>query len=450
MKVAKFGGSSLADAKQFEKVLNIIKADSSRKFIVVSAPGKRSKEDIKITDLLIQCAKKQLETGESSKELQAVIDRYQGIAEELGVSNEIIEEIRLDLQSRLNASTSNQGLFTDSLKASGEDNCAKLMAAYIRSQGLNATYVCPKDAGLFLSNEHGNAQVLAESYENLSKLVNVDGIVVFPGFFGYTLNGDLVTFSRGGSDITGSILAAAVKADLYENFTDVDCVFSVNPSIVANPKAIYEVTYREMRELSYGGFSVLHAEALLPAYKEKIPVKIMNTNNPDCKGTIIVAERSIENGPVVGIASDAGFCSIFLSKYLMNREIGFGRKLLQILEEEGLSYEHTPSGIDDISVILRESEFTEEKEKVVTDRIHKELEVDDIVVKRNLALIMIVGEGMRKSIGVAAKATKAFELANANLDMINQGSSEVSMMFGVRADDVDRAVRALYQEFFEK
>ncbi|OEF96276.1 aspartate kinase [Desulfuribacillus alkaliarsenatis] len=449
MKVSKFGGSSLADAKQFRKVSDIIKADNSRKIVVVSAPGKRFKEDVKVTDLLINCAKTHYQSGKSDDDLELVISRYKEIAEELGLDSGIIDVIRDDLNQRLANTSITEGQYIDSLKASGEDNCAKLMAEHLRNQGLEANYISPKEAGLFLSNDYGNAHVLQQSYDNLAKLSENAGIVVFPGFFGYTPEGDLVTFSRGGSDITGSILAAAVKADLYENFTDVDCVFSVNPSLVANPKAIYELTYREMRELSYGGFSVLHAEALLPAYKEKIPVKIKNTNNPDCKGTLIVADRSPENGPVVGIASDTGFCSIYVSKYLMNREIGFGRKLLQILEEEGLSYEHTPSGIDDISVILHEEQFDSQTEEKVTNRIRTELEVDDIAVKRNIALVMIVGEGMRQSIGVAAKATRAFERANVNLDMINQGSSEVSMMFGVNANDADRAVQALYKEFFD-
>jgi len=449
MIVSKFGGTSLADANQFRKVSKIIMENPSRRVIVVSAPGKRYKDDTKVTDLLINCAMAHYHNSTSDKELEEVINRYREIAMELNLSDKIIDEIRQDIELRLAGNNINEAKYIDNLKASGEDNCAKLMAEYLRSIGLDANYISPKKAGLFLSNESGNAQVLPDSYESLGKLAINPGIIVFPGFFGYTHEGELVTFSRGGSDVTGSILAAAVKADLYENFTDVDSVYSVNPNIVANPKAIYELTYREMRELSYGGFSVLHEEALLPAYKENVPVKILNTNNPHCKGTLITTERSSVNGPVVGIASDAGFCSIYVRKYLMNREIGFGRKLLQILEEEGLSYEHTPSGIDDISVILREKQFNDHKEKIVIARIKSELAAEDVSVKRNLALIMIVGEGMRQSIGVAAKATKAFERANVNLDMINQGSSEVSMMFGVSASDEAQAVRALYEEFFE-
>ncbi|GAB7387798.1 aspartate kinase [Bacillaceae bacterium] len=449
MKVAKFGGTSLANAQQMRKVYEIVKADPERRLIVVSAPGKRFKDDIKVTDLLIALAEKVLADGEAEREFTAVLSRYQEIAWELGLSEEIVERIRDDLRTRLAGDTSNRHRFIDAIKASGEDNCAKLVAEFFRMQGLDARYVNPKDAGLLVSDEYGNAQVLPESYENLRALREMPGVLVFPGFFGYSPEGTLVTFSRGGSDITGSILAAAVQADLYENFTDVDSVFVVNPNIVASPQEIRVLTYREMRELAYAGFNVFHEEALLPAFRARIPVCIKNTNNPAAPGTMIVAERPLTNGPVVGIASDVGFCSIYVSKYLMNREIGFGRKLLQILEDEGLSYEHTPSGIDNISVILRENQFGPETEARVVERIKRELAVDDLVVERDLALVMVVGEGMRDTVGIAARVTGALARAQVNIEMINQGSSEVSMMFGIKAADAERAVKALYEEFFQ-
>ena len=258
----------------------------------------------------------------------------------------------------------------------------------------------------------------------------------------------MFTFSRSGSDVTGSILAGAAKADLYENFTDVDAVFSVNPFIVESPKEIKELTYREMRELSYAGFTVLHDEALVPAFRAGIPVQIKNTNNPSAPGTRIVNKRANTNGPVIGIASDQGFCSIYVGKYLMNREVGFGRKLLTILEEYGLSYEHTPSGIDDISIILRENQFTDGMEEEILRRIQRELHADEVKIQHSLSLIMVVGEGMRQNIGTMARASKALAKAKVNMEMINQGSSEVSMMFGVQAVDEKRAVQALYNEFF--
>jgi aspartate kinase len=291
--------------------------------------------------------------------------------------------------------------------------------------------------------------VLPEAYAKLAGLRDRPGITVFPGFFGFSREGAVVTFSRGGSDISGSILASAIKAELYENFTDVDSVFSANPHIVPDARPIAELTYREMRELSYAGFSVFHEEALEPVYRAGVPVCIKNTNNPAAPGTRIGLQRPYVPGSVVGIAGSPGFCSIYVSKYLMNREVGFGRQLLQILEEEGLSYEHTPSGIDNISVLLRDAKFGAATEARVVGRIRAELGVDDVAVERDLALVMIVGEGMHHTVGIAARATRAFAESSVNLEMINQGSSEVSIMFGVKAIDNERAIRALHEEFFD-
>jgi len=449
MKVTKFGGTSLATAEQIIKVCDIVTSDSERQLVVVSAPGKRFKEDIKVTDLLIRCAEKQIKYGNSKEEMKAVVDRYAQIAEELGLSDDIVKTIADDLEYRLSSSVENKDKFMDLLKAAGEDNAAKLVANYLSSKGIEAHYINPKDAGLFLSEEFGNARVLSESYENLKALNNISGIKIFPGFFGYSKGGDVVTFPRGGSDITGSILAAAVKAEVYENFTDVDSVFVANPNIVSNPKPISVLTYREMRELSYAGFSVLHEETLEPVYRTGIPVCIKNTNNPSATGTLIVPTLKEKEGNVAGIASDSGFCNIFVSKYMMNREVGFGRKLLQILEDESLSYEHLPSGIDNISIVIKENQLDSEKEARVINRIKNELLVDDVSVERDLALVMIVGEGMMHTIGISAKATSSLAKAGVNIQMINQGSSEVSMMFGIKAEDSDKAVKTLYREFFE-
>ncbi|TCJ05652.1 aspartate kinase [Cytobacillus praedii] len=448
MKVVKFGGSSLASGKQIEKVFQIVQSDSQRKVIVVSAPGKRFATDDKVTDLLIECAEQCLLNNDPLELVEMVIERYTSIAVELQLPSEVVKEIENDLAGRLAGDRSKPKQFVELVKASGEDNHAKLVAAYFQKQGVEAHYVNPKDAGLFVSADPGNAQVLQESYELLYSLRERSGILIFPGFFGYSKEGDVYTFSRSGSDVTGSILANGLKVDLYENFTDVDAVYSVNPSIVSQPKEVKELTYREMRELSYAGFTVLHDEALVPAFKAGIPVQIKNTNNPSAPGTKIVSERDNANGPVIGIASDQGFCSIYVSKYLMNREVGFGRKLLAILESFGLSYEHIPSGIDDISIILRESQFNPLMEKEIKRRIEAELHTDEVVIEHGLALIMVVGEGMRHNIGTTARASKALANANVNIEMINQGSSEVSMMFGVKEIDEKRAVWALYEEFF--
>lgn len=448
LKVVKFGGSSLASGKQVEKVFNIVTFDPTRKVVVVSAPGKRFPEDIKVTDLLIECADLVLRGRDPKEQVEAVIARYQAIAEELAIPSQIIMEIRQDLADRLNSDQRKPDRFIDLLKASGEDNNAKLVASYFQFRGVEAYYINPKEAGLLVSAEPGNAQALPESYELLYSLHSRPGILIFPGFFGFSKEGDVYTFSRSGSDITGSILANALKADLYENFTDVDAVYSVNPFIIERPKEIRELTYREMRELSYAGFSVLHDEALVPAFRAGIPVHIKNTNNPQAEGTRIMTERDNTNGPVIGIASDEGFCSIYVSKYLMNREIGFGRKLLGILEDYGISYEHTPSGIDDMSVILRENQLDEQTEKAIINRIKTELHADEVKIEHGLALIMVVGEGMRRNVGTMARASKALAKAKVNIEMINQGSSEVSMMFGVKEPDEKKAVQALYDEFF--
>ncbi|QNU65435.1 aspartate kinase [Ruminiclostridium herbifermentans] len=452
MKVAKFGGTSLANAEQIKKVCDIVLSDSDRKIVVVSAPGKREKTDTKVTDLLIACAEKHLATKDAKAELEAVVKRFKDIADDLKLGNEIIDEIKTDLENRLKLDTSHKEVFMDAMKAAGEDNSAKLVAAYLNSIGKKAQYVSPKDAGLLLSSEFGNAQVLPESFDNLKMLKDIDGIIIFPGFFGYTVEGNVATFPRGGSDITGSIIAAALKVDLYENFTDVDAVYAAHPGLVNNPVAISEITYREMRELSYAGFSVLHEDTLVPVFKAGVPVNIKNTNNPTAPGTKIVLSRDYTPSThVVGIASDDSFCCIYVSKIMMNREIGFGRKLLQIFEDEGISYEHTPSGVDNISVIFKQNQLkNKDVEQRILYRIKNELNCDDVSIDYGLALILVVGEGMKNTVGTASRATTALANASISLEMINQGSSEVTMMFGVRQSEAHKAVISLYNEFFLK
>ena len=448
LKVSKFGGSSLATADQVRRVCDIIIADPERRLIVVSAPGKRHIQDIKVTDLLIAAASERLAGKLGASECAEVIQRYRSIISELGLPAESAEPIASDLMERLESSTTDADLYMDTMKAGGEDNCARLITEVLQARGVEAHYVNPKDAGLLLSDEPGNAQVLPEAYSRLRTLQERSGITIFPGFFGYSRQGNIVTFSRGGSDITGAILASAVRAKVYENFTDVDSVFAANPSIVKNPAPIAELTYREMRELSYAGFSVFHDEALEPVYRAHVPVNIRNTNNPEADGTWIHPNRKSTDFPVVGIAAMEDVCCIYLSKYLMNREIGFGRRLLQILETEGISFEHLPSGIDNMSVIIREENLSVQKEKRVIEQIRQTLAPEDTFVERNLALIMVVGEGMRHTVGIASRATGALASASVNIEMINQGSNEVSMMFGIKSGDMETAVQALYEEFF--
>jgi aspartate kinase len=448
VKVCKFGGTSLASAERIQQVCSIIEADSDRRIVVVSAPGKRDGKDTKVTDLLIAIAKAALEGGDVASAVQTVVDRFAEIQRELGIDAWIVDHIAKDLKARASADRSDPGRFTDTLKAAGEDISAKIVAAAFCKRGVEAEYVSPVEAGMVLSDEFGNAQVLEESYTNLASLRDRKSLVIFPGFFGATPSGAIATFPRGGSDITGAILAAAVKADLYENFTDVDSVFAADPRVVDNPRAIHEVTYREMRELSYAGFAVFHDEAVFPAVRARVPICIKNTMNPSAPGTKIVFERDHVPGEAIGIAAADGFCSLYVEKYLMNREIGFAHRLLGILSEEKVPFEHTPSSIDSMSVILNESKFTAEVEKRAIARIMDELHPDEVAVDHGLGLIMIVGEGMRYMVGVAAQATRALADAGVNIEMINQGSSEISIMFGIKSVDRSKAMRALYKAFF--
>ncbi len=449
LKVSKFGGSSLATGEQVRQVCDIITDDPARRIVVVSAPGKRHSNDIKVTDLLIAAASQRLMGKIGASECAEAIERYRNIAAELELPAETVESIAHDFTQRLEGITDDADLYLDTMKAGGEDNCARLVAQVLQSRGVEAHYVNPRDAGLLLSDEPGNAHVLPEAYNRLRNLKEFPGITIFPGFFGYSHEGHIVTFSRGGSDITGAILASAVRAEVYENFTDVDSVFAANPSIVSDPAPISELTYREMRELSYAGFSVFHDEALEPVYRASVPVHIRNTHNPEATGTLIVPECNLRETPVVGIAAMGNVCCVYLSKYLMNRQIGFGRRLLQILEGEDISFEHVPSGIDNMSVIIREENLPSAKEKRVVESIKQTLAPEDISVERGLSLIMVVGEGMQHTVGVAARATSALADSDVNIEIINQGSNEVSMMFGVKSSDMEVAVQSLYKEFFD-
>ena len=448
MKVTKFGGSSLASATQLKKVLDIIKDDPERRFVVVSAPGKRNAEDTKVTDALIRYYKEFTSDKDVTQTQKWIIERYRDITEELGLKETIIQEIAEDIYDLTNLPKKGNPFTYDAFLAAGENNNAKLIAAYFNQNELEARYIHPKEAGLTVTAEPSNARILPSSYDKIEELKDSNEVVVIPGFFGVTQNGDICTFSRGGSDITGSIIAAGVKADLYENFTDVDGIFAAHPGIIKHPHSIPELTYKEMRELAYAGFSVLHDEALVPAYRGKIPLVIKNTNNPEHPGTRIVLEHSNDHVTVVGIAGDSGFVSINTSKYLMNREVGFGRKFLQILEDLNISWEHMPTGIDDLSIILRSRELTPIKEQEILKQLTQKLEVDTAEIEHDLSIIMIVGEKMKSHVGVTATAAKALSENEINIQMISQGSSEVSIMFVVSKDQEEKAIKALYDAFF--
>ena len=451
MKVCKFGGSSLADAKQLTKVIDIVLSDPQRRVVVVSAPGKRNKEDTKVTDLLIALANAGLKGEDTAKPLAAVVARYAEIADELSLGDEIVKAIEKDLIERIQSDKSDSGLYMDLMKASGEDNNAKLVTEAFLARGQKARYASPKDTGMILKGDAGNAYLDDDSYRRLARaFADFEGIVIYPGFFGYRKDGSIATFPRGGSDITGSILAAAIRADVYENFTDVDSVYPVDPRSVPEVNTgIDTMTYREMRELSYAGFGVFNDEAIMPAVQARIPINIRNTNHPSQPGTMILQTRRVIPGTVTGIASDNGFSNIIIDKYCMNREIGFTRRLLTILEDERIPYEHIPSGIDSLSVLIRSSYLDTAKEKRVLAQIKQELNPDSVIVTRDVSIVMVVGEGMAFSAGMLAKATQALAHAGINISMVNQGSSEISFRLCVKSEDRNEAVRALYHAFFD-
>jgi len=453
MKVCKFGGSSLADAAQVNKVIDIVLADPARRIVVVSAPGKRHSGDTKVTDLLIALAETALKGDNTDREFGEVAERYASMADALKLGDGIVKLIEDDLRGRLaQAKSLAPEEFMDLMKAAGEDNNAKLVAAAFEARGRKARYASPKDTGMVLKGSFGDATLDTDSYSRLSRAFsNFEGIVVYPGFFGYTRDGKVATFPRGGSDITGSILAAAVCADVYENFTDVDSVYPCDPRIVEEVKngdGIPTMTYREMRELAYAGFGVFNDDAVIPAVKARIPINIRNTNHPSAPGTMIQQSRRVVPGTVVGIASADGFCNIVVEKYLMNRQIGFGRRLLQVLEEAGISYEHMPSGVDSQCVVVKECYLPKENEHKILQALRRELEPDYVTIERDLTMVMVVGEGMCYTPGMLAKACLALASAGVSVSMVNQGSSEVSFMIAIRRQDRDPAVKALYRAFF--
>lgn len=451
MKVAKFGGSSLSSAKQIKKVSNIIMNDPDIRYVVVSAPGKREDKDIKVTDLLIALHTNHIVGLDTTEIKNQIINRYQSIAEELEVDTAIVEQFSQHLNHLLTSITRPERLL-DALKSCGEDFNAQLISQYFNKIGIDATYKSPEDMGIIVSDEPGNAQLLKDSYDKIAQNKNSEKVLVIPGFFGVSKRGDIVTFSRGGSDITGAIIARGVGADIYENYTDQSYIYSAHPGIVKDPHAITEITYREMRELAYSGFGIFHDEALTPLYEVRIPIQIKNTNAPEITGTKIVVERGeIKKYPVIGVSGDDGFISVTIKRYLLNREIGYTRRLLQIFEDHDINVEHIPTGIDDISIVMRANQFEDNnKLEELLEDIEQQFEPEWIHVERDLAIIAIVGEGMRDTIGIANKATDAFTKSNISLRMINQGASEISMFFAIPSKDLHNGLNNLYVNYFEK
>lgn len=429
--VCKFGGSSLADDRQVAQVKRIVESDARRRFIVPSAPGKRNDADTKITDLLYLCHELARQNLDFSEPYAMVRSRYEELATKLGVPLDIgrlLDRLKTDIEN---------GASRDFVASRGEYLCGRVMADY-----LGASFIDAADAIRF----RPGGELDAASYSLLADRVDGDGIFVVPGFYGSDPGGAVKTFSRGGSDITGAIVARAVDAEVYENWTDVSGLLMADPGLVKNARPVREITYREVRELAYMGASVFHDEAMFPVRSAGIPVHIRNTNRPQDPGTCILARRELTDELIAGVAGQPAFTMLFIEKAMMNQQKGFGRQVLEVVASHDISYEHTPSGIDTMSVIMRDDQLGEKGERLVDD-IRRILQPDRVELLPGLALIATVGEGMSHRIGIAARLFSALANANVNVRVIDQGASEINIIVGVEEGDYKRAVRAIYDAF---
>ena len=432
-KVVKFGGSSLASAEQFKKVGEIIRADRERKFVVPSAPGKRSSDDTKVTDMLYACYDLAEQGADFTKEMQAIRDRYQEIIDGLGL------KLSLDKEFKTIEKNFKEKAGSDYAASRGEYLNGIIMAKYLGFSFVDAAEVIRFKA----DGEHDAERTNTLMRDRLSTVESA----VIPGFYGAYEDGRVKTFSRGGSDITGSIVARAIEANVYENWTDVSGVLVADPRIIYKPAGVETITYRELRELAYMGFSVLHEDAIFPVRSEGIPINIRNTNAPQDNGTWIVESTCQKSKYVItGIAGKKGFCAVNIEKEMMNSEIGFGRKVLQAFEENEISFEHVPSGIDTMTVFVHQDEFMHKEQKVVSG-IHRLADPDSIDIEADLALIAVVGRGMKSTRGTAGRIFSALAHANVNVKMIDQGSSELNIIIGVANVDFETAIKAIYDIF---
>ncbi|WP_053955248.1 aspartate kinase [Inediibacterium massiliense] len=434
LKVAKFGGSSVADANQFKKVQNIIESDENRRYVVTSAPGKRDKKDYKITDLLYLCHAHVKHSVPFDQMFDMIDNRYLGIVEELNLSIDLkpyLQEIKEKIS---------KGASVDYTASRGEYLNGIILSELLGYTFLDATEIIAFD-------EYGDLDQQNTQKQIKEKLLQHEKAVI-PGFYGAMPNGEIKTFSRGGSDVTGSIIAQGVGAEIYENWTDVSGFLMADPRIVNNPKPIKIITYQELRELSYMGATVLHEESVFPVKEAGIPINVRNTNEPENSGTLIVNQKDSAPGTITGIAGKKDFTVIAIQKNRMHAEISFIRKLLSIFEENQVPVEHLPSGIDTISIVIEDAYLGNKVNKLVKE-IREQCSPDSIEVHPNMALIATVGDGMVYSRGVSAKLFSSLAKANVNIRMIDQGSSEMNIIVGVETNDFEKAVEAIYHGFVE-
>lgn len=433
IKVVKFGGSSLANTEQFQKVADIIKKDDARRYIVPSAPGKRFADDIKVTDMLYDCYTTAVKGKDFSKKLDTIKKRYYEIVEGLGLSLSLENEFKTMEACFIGKAG------RDYAASRGEYLNGIILAHYLGYEFIDA-------AEVIFFDEKGNFDA-EKTDQILSERLLMSERAVIPGFYGSMPNDTIKTFSRGGSDVTGSIVAKAIKADLYENWTDVSGFLVADPRIVDDPEVINTITYKELRELSYMGATVLHEDAIFPVRKQGIPINIRNTNAPDDMGTMIVESTSKRSEyTITGIAGKKGFATVSIEKDMMNLELGFGRKVLEVFEKNKISFEHMPSGIDTMSIVVHQSEF-ENIEQEILAGLHRNVQPDAIEIESGIALIAVVGRGMKSTRGTAGRIFSALAHARINVKMIDQGSSELNIIIGVKEEDFERAIRAIYDIF---
>ena len=432
-KVVKFGGSSLASAEQFQKVGDIIHADQDRCYVVPSAPGKRNSGDKKVTDMLYSCYALAEEDQDFSAALADIKARYDEIIEGLKLKLSLNDEFKT-IQKNFKAKAGK-----DYAASRGEYLNGIVMAHYLGYAFIDAATVVSFDKNGSFDAEKTNQQ--------MSRKLQQTERAVVPGFYGALPDGSIKTFSRGGSDITGSIVARAVKADVYENWTDVSGFLVADPRIISHPANIETITYTELRELAYMGASVLHEDSIFPVRKEGIPINIRNTNRPEDSGTWIVESTAKKSKyTITGITGKKGFCCVNISKDMMNSEVGFVRKVLQAFEDQNISIEHIPSGIDTMTVFVHQDEFIDKEQNVVSE-IHRMAKPDILEIESDLALIAVVGRGMKSTRGTAGRIFSALAHANVNVRMIDQGSSELNIIIGVENRDFEKAIRAIYDIF---
>lgn len=436
LKVCKFGGTSMADGNVMNAVKRIILSDESRRFVVVSAPGKRFSGDTKVTDLLYACYNEIKQTGDCSTAFAKVRTRFESIVKELNINMDITS-ILDETEKRLNEEADR-----DFTASRGEYLSARVMAELLGGQFIDSEKVVFFDEKGLLDSDR--------TYKAIAKAVSGVKLAVFPGFYGVGADGKVKTFSRGGSDISGAIVARAVGASVYENWTDVSGFLACDPRIVENPRHIKALSYKELRELSYMGANVLHSESIFPVRKANIPIVIKNTFRPEDEGTAIlpISQYKPDGNVVTGIAGKKNFVVILIEKSHMNNEVGFVRKVLSVLEREGVSVEHIPSGIDTMSVVFEAEQAEGYKLERILEGIKDDAEPDVIRVMENVALIATVGHGMSSSIGTSARLFKAMASANVNAKMIDQGSSELNIIVGVKNEDMEKCIAAIYHEFF--